>query len=88
MCPHTYDSTHYLVHRYTFSSKNPYYILGGEAGGGHFWVKLFANTIPLCCRVEYGNKGVGVVSQELYSSLTSLQMGLAQDTMGWTVQLE
>ncbi|KAF3321204.1 branched-chain-amino-acid aminotransferase 5 [Carex littledalei] len=39
-------------------------------------------------RIDYGNKGVGVVSQELYSSLTSLQMGLVQDTMGWTVQLK
>ncbi|KAJ1693748.1 hypothetical protein LUZ63_010446 [Rhynchospora breviuscula] len=39
-------------------------------------------------RVEYGNKGVGVVSQELYSSLTSLQMGLVPDTMGWTMQLQ
>ncbi|KAM0926330.1 hypothetical protein ACQ4PT_003442 [Festuca glaucescens] len=39
-------------------------------------------------RVEYeGNQGVGAVSQQLYTSLTSLQMGLAEDRMGWTVQL-
>ncbi|KAJ4731940.1 Branched-chain-amino-acid aminotransferase [Rhynchospora pubera] len=39
-------------------------------------------------RMEYGNNGVGVVSQELYSSLTSLQMGLVPDNMGWTMQLQ
>ncbi|XP_064984429.1 branched-chain amino acid aminotransferase 2, chloroplastic-like isoform X1 [Musa acuminata AAA Group] len=39
-------------------------------------------------RVEYGNKGLGVVSQQLYSSLTRLQMGLSEDKMGWTIQLE
>ncbi|KAJ3681908.1 hypothetical protein LUZ60_014481 [Juncus effusus] len=39
-------------------------------------------------RVEYGNKGIGVVSQQLYSALRSLQMGLAEDTMGWTVKLD
>ncbi|PIA43074.1 hypothetical protein AQUCO_02000490v1 [Aquilegia coerulea] len=38
-------------------------------------------------RVTYGDNGVGVVSQQLYSSLTSLQMGLMEDTMGWTVAL-
>ncbi|RLN38866.1 branched-chain-amino-acid aminotransferase 5, chloroplastic-like isoform X2 [Panicum miliaceum] len=38
-------------------------------------------------RVEYGNQGVGVISQQLYKSLTSLQMGLVEDCMGWTVQL-
>ncbi|WOL03068.1 branched-chain-amino-acid aminotransferase 3, chloroplastic-like [Canna indica] len=38
-------------------------------------------------RVEYGNKGVGTVSQELYSALTRLQMGLAEDIMGWTLQI-
>ena len=39
------------------------------------------------CRVEYGHRGVGVVSQQLYTSLTSLQMGQTEDWMGWTVQL-
>uniref|UniRef100_J3LJ22 Branched-chain-amino-acid aminotransferase n=2 Tax=Oryza brachyantha TaxID=4533 RepID=J3LJ22_ORYBR len=38
-------------------------------------------------RVEYGNQGVGVVSQQLYTSLTSLQMGHVEDCMGWTVEL-
>ncbi|KAJ6811849.1 branched-chain-amino-acid aminotransferase 5, chloroplastic-like [Iris pallida] len=39
-------------------------------------------------RVQYGNGGVGVVSQQLYSALTSLQMGLSNDEMGWTVELD
>ncbi|XP_031481797.1 branched-chain amino acid aminotransferase 2, chloroplastic-like [Nymphaea colorata] len=38
-------------------------------------------------RVQYGNDGVGVVSQQLYSALTGIQMGLAEDKMGWTVEL-
>uniref|UniRef100_A0A0E0GFW5 Branched-chain-amino-acid aminotransferase n=1 Tax=Oryza nivara TaxID=4536 RepID=A0A0E0GFW5_ORYNI len=38
-------------------------------------------------RVEYGNQGVGVVCQQLYTSLTSLQMGHVDDCMGWTVEL-
>ncbi|KAF5199145.1 Branched-chain-amino-acid aminotransferase [Thalictrum thalictroides] len=38
-------------------------------------------------RISYGENGVGIVAQKLYSSLTSLQMGLAEDTMGWTVEL-
>uniref|UniRef100_A0ACD5TMJ7 Uncharacterized protein n=1 Tax=Avena sativa TaxID=4498 RepID=A0ACD5TMJ7_AVESA len=39
-------------------------------------------------RIEYaGNQGVGAVSQQLYTSLTSLQMGQVEDPMGWTVQL-
>jgi hypothetical protein len=42
----------------------------------------------LLFRVEYdGNHGVGVVSQQLYTSLTGIQMGLLEDRMGWTVQL-
>ncbi|CAI9766884.1 unnamed protein product [Fraxinus pennsylvanica] len=39
-------------------------------------------------RVTYGSEGVGVVSQQLYSSLTSLQMGRAEDKMGWIVELK
>ncbi|KAJ8531058.1 hypothetical protein K7X08_025789 [Anisodus acutangulus] len=39
-------------------------------------------------RVTYGNDGVGRVSKQLYSALTSLQMGLATDNMGWTVELK
>uniref|UniRef100_A0A452YTI2 Branched-chain-amino-acid aminotransferase n=1 Tax=Aegilops tauschii subsp. strangulata TaxID=200361 RepID=A0A452YTI2_AEGTS len=39
-------------------------------------------------RIEYaGNQGVGAVSRQLYTSLTSLQMGQVEDPMGWTVQL-
>ncbi|KAH0467682.1 hypothetical protein IEQ34_002715 [Dendrobium chrysotoxum] len=38
-------------------------------------------------RIKYGN-GVGIVSQQLYSALTSLQMGLTEDKMGWTVVLD
>lgn len=39
-------------------------------------------------RVTYGSDGVGLVSQKLYSTLTSLQMGLTDDKMGWTVKLK
>ncbi|XP_068656096.1 branched-chain amino acid aminotransferase 2, chloroplastic-like [Aristolochia californica] len=39
-------------------------------------------------RVSYGNKGVGIVSQKLYSALTSLQMGQVEDKMGWTTELK
>lgn len=39
-------------------------------------------------RVTYGNGAPGKVSQELYSVLTSIQMGLADDNMGWTVEVE
>ncbi|KAM7516411.1 hypothetical protein LguiA_005994 [Lonicera macranthoides] len=39
-------------------------------------------------RVTYGNSGVGVVSQKLHLALTRLQMGLTEDTMGWTVELK
>ncbi|KAK8943698.1 hypothetical protein KSP40_PGU016185 [Platanthera guangdongensis] len=35
-------------------------------------------------RLEYNN-GVGAVSQQLYSALTGLQMGLSEDKLGWTV---
>ncbi|XP_065020333.1 branched-chain amino acid aminotransferase 2, chloroplastic-like isoform X2 [Musa acuminata AAA Group] len=38
-------------------------------------------------KVEYKNNGIGVVSQQVYSSLTSLQMGLTEDKMGWTMKL-
>lgn len=39
-------------------------------------------------RVTYGSDGVGCVSQQLYSVLTSLQMGLSEDKMGWIVELK
>ncbi|WJX55216.1 Branched-chain-amino-acid aminotransferase, mitochondrial [Trifolium repens] len=37
-------------------------------------------------KVSYGN-GIGAVSQQLYTVLTRLQMGLAEDNMNWTVEL-
>ncbi|XP_027360658.1 branched-chain amino acid aminotransferase 2, chloroplastic-like isoform X2 [Abrus precatorius] len=37
-------------------------------------------------RVSYGD-GIGVVSQQLYTVLTRLQMGLTDDEMNWTVEL-
>ncbi|XP_022133239.1 branched-chain amino acid aminotransferase 2, chloroplastic [Momordica charantia] len=37
-------------------------------------------------RISYGD-GVGAVSQQLYSVLTRLQMGLTEDKMNWTVSL-
>ncbi|WVZ10806.1 hypothetical protein V8G54_015336 [Vigna mungo] len=37
-------------------------------------------------RVSYGD-GIGVVSQQLYTVLTRLQMGLSADEMNWTVEL-
>lgn len=39
------------------------------------------------CRIAYGSNGVGIVSQKLYSALTSLQMGITEDKMGWIVEL-
>ncbi|CAA3018264.1 branched-chain-amino-acid aminotransferase 3, chloroplastic-like [Olea europaea subsp. europaea] len=39
-------------------------------------------------RVTYGSTGVGLVSQQLYSALTSLQMGLTEDKMDWIVVLK
>jgi branched-chain amino acid aminotransferase len=38
-------------------------------------------------RVKYNNGEVGKVAQELYEALTSIQMGCAEDKMGWIVQL-
>ncbi|KAK2996396.1 hypothetical protein RJ639_026323, partial [Escallonia herrerae] len=38
-------------------------------------------------RVSYGSSGVGLVSQQLYSALTRLQMGLTEDTMDWILEL-
>ncbi|KAL1354530.1 hypothetical protein HN51_068340 [Arachis hypogaea] len=37
-------------------------------------------------RVSYG-EGIGAVSQQLYSVLTRLQMGITEDVMNWTVEL-
>ncbi|KAI3871224.1 hypothetical protein MKW98_015124 [Papaver atlanticum] len=40
-------------------------------------------------KISYGGEsgGVGIVSKQLYSSLTNLQMGLTEDKLGWTVEL-
>ncbi|XP_042512729.1 branched-chain-amino-acid aminotransferase 5, chloroplastic-like [Macadamia integrifolia] len=38
--------------------------------------------------VSFVDREVGVVSQQLYATLTSLQMGLSEDKMGWTVELK
>lgn len=38
-------------------------------------------------RISYRNSGIGVVSQQLYSALTRLQMGLTEDKMDWLVEL-
>ena len=32
--------------------------------------------------------GTGVVSRQLYTALSNIQMGLAEDQMGWTVVLK
>ncbi|KAG9130476.1 hypothetical protein Leryth_024791 [Lithospermum erythrorhizon] len=39
-------------------------------------------------RVTFGKEAVGRVSRQLHSALTSLQMGLTEDKMGWVVELE
>ncbi|KAJ1272258.1 hypothetical protein BS78_06G188400 [Paspalum vaginatum] len=39
-------------------------------------------------RVQYGkSQKAGVVSQQLYAALTTIQKGLAEDSMRWTLQL-
>jgi len=38
-------------------------------------------------RVSYGEGTFGTVSKQLYTVLTSLQMGLIEDNMKWTVNL-
>ncbi|XP_047311740.1 branched-chain amino acid aminotransferase 2, chloroplastic-like [Impatiens glandulifera] len=38
-------------------------------------------------RTAYQNGGVGKVSQQLYSVLTGLQMGILEDKMNWVVEL-
>ncbi|KAJ7958313.1 Branched-chain-amino-acid aminotransferase [Quillaja saponaria] len=39
-------------------------------------------------RVSYRNNGLGSVTQQLYSALVGIQMGLAEDKMGWCVTLK
>ncbi|KAJ4714662.1 Branched-chain-amino-acid aminotransferase [Melia azedarach] len=38
-------------------------------------------------RVSYGEGGFGAVSEQLYSVLTQLQMGLIEDKLNWTLEL-
>ncbi|CAM6085486.1 unnamed protein product [Calypogeia fissa] len=38
-------------------------------------------------RVKYKNGGLGEIAQQLYTALTEIQMGKAEDKMGWVVQL-
>ncbi|KAJ9546866.1 hypothetical protein OSB04_019409 [Centaurea solstitialis] len=38
--------------------------------------------------VSYGSSGVGLVSQQLYTALTRLQMGLSEDKMGWVLEIK
>lgn len=38
-------------------------------------------------RIQYSNDGVGTLSRELYTALTSIQMGKSDDTMSWTVEI-
>ncbi|RWW79843.1 hypothetical protein BHE74_00011842 [Ensete ventricosum] len=52
-----------------------------------YLVQLSYLAVLNLCRVEYKNNGIGVVSQQVYSSLTGLQMGLTEDKMGWTMKL-
>ncbi|GAB2283060.1 Branched-chain-amino-acid aminotransferase, mitochondrial [Dionaea muscipula] len=39
-------------------------------------------------RVTYCDGGIGAVSQQLYTALTRLQMGLVEDKMGWIVEIK
>lgn len=38
-------------------------------------------------RVSYGDGGVGAVTKQLYEALSNIQMGITEDPMGWTVEL-
>ena len=40
-----------------------------------------------CFRHEF-RTGPDTLSQELYTTLTSIQMGLAEDNKGWTVAVD
>jgi branched-subunit amino acid aminotransferase/4-amino-4-deoxychorismate lyase len=39
------------------------------------------------CRIKYNGGEVGEVAKELYEALTNIQMGQAEDKMGWIVEL-
>jgi len=51
-------------------------------------VSPVGNITYLDRRVTYSNGAPGKVSKELYSALTSIQMGLADDNMGWTIEVK
>jgi hypothetical protein len=75
----------YIVYTRSFSARH-------TGLSDPFFFAFFAPFLSLhpmyfTCRVEYGHQGVGVVSQQLYTSLTSLQMGQTEDCMGWTMHL-
>jgi branched-chain amino acid aminotransferase len=38
--------------------------------------------------VKYNDGAVGAVSQEVYTALTSLQMGESEDTLKWVSELK
>lgn len=38
-------------------------------------------------RVKYKNGGLGEIAQQLYTALTDIQMGKAEDKLDWIVQL-
>ncbi|XP_020517286.1 branched-chain amino acid aminotransferase 2, chloroplastic isoform X1 [Amborella trichopoda] len=39
-------------------------------------------------KMQYGNGGVGKVSQQLYSAVTGIQWGLTEDNFGWVVDVK
>ena len=55
--------------------------------GKAYWMQLTFFCLILF-RVSYRDGGIGTVSQQLYTALTRLQMGLTKDEMNWTVELK
>ncbi|XP_021284057.1 branched-chain amino acid aminotransferase 2, chloroplastic-like [Herrania umbratica] len=55
--------------------------------GNAFCVLPVGSVTYMDKRVDYGDSGFAV-SQQLYSALTNIQMGLTDDTMGWTTVLQ
>ena len=39
-------------------------------------------------RYKVGNGGIGLLSQKIYTSLTDIQWGRAEDKYGWTVEVK
>lgn len=54
--------------------------------GLNYFIKQL--IVFIICRTSYGSSGVGVVTQQLYTALTRVQMGLAEDSMDWIVKLK